>query len=68
MQAVRLLKKERKEREKREKKERAQGGGANREMVIGLPTNFQHNTHIGWDEQKGFQVRSAPAPARGRRV
>ena len=61
--------KERKEREKQEKKERkekekaakkaAKGGGSadpGREMVIGMPTNFKHVTHIGWDETHGFQV------------
>lgn len=48
-------KRERKAREKREKAERARGGGE-REMDIGLPTNFKHITHVGWDEQKGFQV------------
>ena len=54
-------KRERKEREKREKAERARGGGGGgQELVIGLPTNFQHITHIGWDEQKGFQVENLP--------
>jgi hypothetical protein len=51
-------KREAKAREKREKTERARGGGE-REMVIGAPTNFQHITHVGWDEAKGFQVRAS---------
>ena len=55
-------KRARKEREKREKAERKRGGGkdSEKQMEIGLPTNFQHITHIGWDEAKGFQVENLP--------
>ena len=52
-------KRERKERKKREKKD-GSGGGGDKELVIGMPTNFQHITHIGWDEQKGFQAENLP--------
>jgi flagellar biosynthesis GTPase FlhF len=52
-------KREEKERKKREKAQAKKGGGGDaHEMVIGAPTNFQHITHVGWDEAKGFQVRA----------
>ena len=31
-----------------------------KEMEISAPTNFQHITHIGWDEANGFQVNNLP--------
>ena len=44
---------------KRAKEEKKRGGGAP-QMEISAPTNFQHVTHIGWDEAKGFQVENLP--------
>jgi len=28
---------------------------------IGAPTNFSHDTHVGWDGERGFEVRNIPA-------
>ena len=41
-------------------KEKGGGGGGPPEMVISAPTNFKHVTHVGWDEDKGFQVDNLP--------
>eukprot|EP01095_Lingulamoeba_sp_RSL-Kostka_P007061 TRINITY_DN222_c0_g1_i5.p1 TRINITY_DN222_c0_g1~~TRINITY_DN222_c0_g1_i5.p1 ORF type:complete len:436 (-),score=268.00 TRINITY_DN222_c0_g1_i5:129-1436(-) len=30
------------------------------EIVIGGPTNFQHESHIGWDLDNGFDIRNIP--------
>jgi Wiskott-Aldrich syndrome protein len=30
------------------------------ELVIGGPTNFQHESHIGWDLDNGFDIRNIP--------
>jgi hypothetical protein len=27
---------------------------------IGMPTNFSHDTHVGWDLERGFEVRNIP--------
>ncbi|KAJ5070742.1 neural wiskott-aldrich syndrome protein [Anaeramoeba ignava] len=31
-----------------------------KEMVIGTPTNFKHEGHIGFDPEKGFDMRNIP--------
>jgi len=31
-----------------------------REMVIGGPTDFKHESHIGWDMENGFDIRNIP--------
>merc|ERR1712137_913874 len=30
------------------------------EMVIGGPTDFKHESHIGWDMENGFDIRNIP--------
>jgi Wiskott-Aldrich syndrome protein len=30
------------------------------EMVIGGPTDFKHESHIGWDLENGFDIRNIP--------
>ena len=30
-------------------------------MEIGMPTNFKHVAHIGWDDHAGFQTQNLPA-------
>jgi len=30
-------------------------------QVIGAPTNFSHDTHVGWDTDRGFELRNIPA-------
>ena len=56
--AEKAAKKAAKEEAKRRKK--TKGKGEVREMEIGLPTNFKHVTHVGWDEAAGFQVQNLP--------
>jgi len=29
-------------------------------QVIGAPTNFSHDTHVGWDTEHGFELRNIP--------
>jgi len=63
------LEKERIKREKKErKKNKKQGSSSNIVVekpvvgkVIGSPTNFSHDTHVGWDAERGFEVRNIPA-------
>lgn len=37
------------------------GGGEEENMEISSPTSFQHKSHIGWDPEKGFDIRDIPA-------
>jgi len=47
---------------KREAKERKRGKGKGSIIgqEIGMPTNFSHDTHVGWDLERGFEVRNIP--------
>jgi len=40
----------------KKKDKKNKGGSKLRKEDIGLPTNFQHVGHVGWDKDKGFQV------------
>ena len=53
-------KREAKEAKKRAKKEGNRRAIEEKEMEIGMPTNFKHVTHIGWDDQAGFQTQNLP--------
>ena len=43
---------------KKKEKERESSREEEPAMQIGMPTNFKHVTHIGWDEANGFEVSS----------
>ncbi len=42
-----------KKKEEKEKKKRGKGFVGHE---IGLPTNFSHDTHVGWDMERGFEA------------
>jgi len=54
--------KEEEKRLKREEKDRKKRGGGKPVVgqVIGAPTNFSHDTHVGWDTERGFELRNIP--------
>ncbi|KAF2076768.1 hypothetical protein CYY_001957 [Polysphondylium violaceum] len=35
-------------------------GTEEKEMEISAPTGFKHQSHIGWDPEKGFEIRDIP--------
>ncbi|KYQ91766.1 Wiscott-Aldrich syndrome protein [Tieghemostelium lacteum] len=37
------------------------GGNETQELEISAPSSFQHKSHIGWDPEKGFDIRDIPA-------
>ena len=41
---------------KSKKQDKKSKGSKLRKEDIGLPSNFQHLGHVGWDKDKGFQV------------
>ena len=45
---------------KKKEKERESSREEEPAMQIGMPTNFKHVTHIGWDEANGFEVANLP--------
>jgi hypothetical protein len=53
--------KEMKEQKKKEEKERKKRGKNFVGREISGPTNFSHDTHVGWDLDRGFEVRNIPA-------
>jgi len=58
---IREQEKEAKERQKREEKEKKKRGKNFVGHEISGPTNFTHDTHVGWDLDHGFEVRNIPA-------
>jgi len=36
-------------------------GREEEELEISAPTDFKHQSHIGWDPEKGFEIRDIPA-------
>jgi len=53
--------KEMKEQKKKEAKEAKKRGKGFVGASISGPTNFSHDTHVGWDMDHGFEVRNIPA-------
>jgi len=55
------IKEEQKQR-KREETSRKKNGATKPIVgqVIGAPTNFSHDTHVGWDTEHGFELRNIP--------
>ena len=43
---------------KSKKQDKKSKGSKLRKEDIGMPSNFQHLGHVGWDKEKGFQVRA----------
>ncbi|KAL6049452.1 p21Rho-binding domain containing protein [Balamuthia mandrillaris] len=55
----RKLKEEKKEAKRRERQQK-RGGRPLIGQEISGPTNFSHDTHVGWDAEQGFEVRNIP--------
>jgi len=60
------IKEEQKRLKKENKQNKKKGAPAKPAVgqVIGSPTNFSHDTHVGWDTEHGFEVCLKPRVAR----
>lgn len=59
---IKRAEKERKEQKKKEAKENKKRGKNFVGHEISGPTNFSHDTHVGWDMERGFEVRTIALP------